>query len=185
MDVWCSILEECWWSLKAARLTEFWPLLHHFSTVSHIHSHTYHQFLLPPTTSITVGVCNVLTCSGMALGVVFVHGCVFAWLGELLLTAPSVAIHPFCSFNKLCWAQAKLHIPCCALYCHHKGYRDLTAAPHADHQQEKKEPNLPPFMSLYSPNQTNMLPGVLSSDPVNSVSSQKCTLLQCDWINWK
>lgn len=161
-------------------LTPPGSLLH---SIKHPFTHLSSIFT-PPQTSITVGVCNVLICSGMALGVVFVHGCVFAWLGELLLTAPSVAIHPFCSFNKLCWAQAKLHIPCCSLLSPQRLPGPYCSPPRWP-STRKKEPNLPPFMSLYSPNQTNMLPGVLSSDPVNSVSSQKCTLLQCDRINWK
>lgn len=163
-------------------LTPPGSLLH---SITHPFTHLSSIFNPPLQTSITVGVCNGLTCSGMALGVVFVHGCVFAWLGELLLTAPSVAIHPFCSFNKLCWAQAKLHIPCCSLLSPQRLPGPYCSPPRWPSTREKKEPNLPPFMSLYSPNQTNMLPGVLSSDPVNSVSSQKCTLLQCDRINWK
>lgn len=122
-------------------LTPPGSLLH---SITHPFTHLSSIFTPPPLqTSITVGVCNGLTCSGMALGVVFVHGCVFAWLGELLLTAPSVAIHPFCSFNKLCWAQAKLHIPCCSLLSPQRLPGPYCSPPRWPSTREKKSQTCP------------------------------------------
>ena len=72
-----------------------------------------------------------------------------------------MATHSFCSFNKLNRAQARLHVPCCAFHCSHKGHQDITAAPPPtpwpSPPPSRKEAKPNPDHAPASPNQTKRL----------------------------
>lgn len=114
---------------EVQRLMELPPRITSLQHRTSMHTLTICFYSTPFHKSLCV-LCVSTQWSGIGCGIsaCFVHELSFVWVAEWLLTAPSVATHPFCRFNKLLRAQTRPHFHCCAFHCSLKVHYDIGAA---------------------------------------------------------